>query len=430
MTTAQQGGFECEFVEKPPNSFQSECPVCLQVLREPYQTICCGKSYCRVCIERLKTVSSICPCCKEAIKDFPNIGLQQSLYDFKVYCVNRNQGCQWTGELRQLDKHLNSSPETREILLEGCQFVIVQCLFCSEYLQRSVTKIEFHGRYKCPKRPFICEYCKNFESTYEDVTTNHWPVCGYYPVQCPNMCGFVVSRLNLEKHTTNACPEARIDCDFEYAGCPVKLLRKHLSEHLAKNITQHMSLLAVSNKMLLKMFKEENDRLKLDNSLLRQQVTKLTRDLQVSTPLCPVELTMTDFENHKKTLNDWYSSPFYTHPKGYKMCLRIIASGRGDGEGTHVSIYVLLLKGEFDGRLGWPFEGKITFQLLNQEDVGEDYESGTIDFSDLDAKRANRRVEKGERATCGGGFGRFISHTQLVPQYLKNDCLRVCVLYN
>ena len=139
---------------------------------------------------------------------------------------------------------------------------------------------------------------------------------------------------------------------------------------------------------------------------------------------------MTDFENHKKTLSDWYSSPFYTHPKGYKMCLRIITNGRGIGEGTHIPIYVLLLKGEFNGRLGWPFEGEITFQLLNQEDGGEDHESGTIDFSDLDAKRANRRVVKGERATYGGGFSRFISHTQLVPQYLKNDCLRVCVLYN
>lgn len=31
-------GFECEFAaEKPSDIIQSECPVCLQVLREPYQ---------------------------------------------------------------------------------------------------------------------------------------------------------------------------------------------------------------------------------------------------------------------------------------------------------------------------------------------------------------------------------------------------------
>ena len=86
MTQVQQSGFDCEFVVKPPKALQSECPVCLQVLREPYQTTCCGKSYCRVCIDRLKAGRSKCACCNKPIKDFPNIGLQQSLYDFKVYC--------------------------------------------------------------------------------------------------------------------------------------------------------------------------------------------------------------------------------------------------------------------------------------------------------------------------------------------------------
>ena len=48
------GGFECEFTEKPPKAVQSECPVCLLVLREPYQAMCCGYSFCKVCIEKIK----------------------------------------------------------------------------------------------------------------------------------------------------------------------------------------------------------------------------------------------------------------------------------------------------------------------------------------------------------------------------------------
>ena len=38
--TDQEGGYDCEFVEKPPEAIQSECPVCQLVLREPYQAIC------------------------------------------------------------------------------------------------------------------------------------------------------------------------------------------------------------------------------------------------------------------------------------------------------------------------------------------------------------------------------------------------------
>ena len=56
---------------------------------------------------------------------------------------------------------------------------------------------------------------------------------------------------------------------------------------------------------------------------LKQQVEKLTRDLsayEIGTPLCPVEFTMTDFEQHKRDDDRWYSPPFYTQPKGYKMC--------------------------------------------------------------------------------------------------------------
>ena len=72
-------GIECEFVEKPPKAVQCECPICLLVLREPYQATCCGKSFCKKCIERVKVGSSRCPVCKtENFFSYPNNGLEQS----------------------------------------------------------------------------------------------------------------------------------------------------------------------------------------------------------------------------------------------------------------------------------------------------------------------------------------------------------------
>ena len=44
-----RSGFDCQFVDAP-KELQSECPVCLSILREPCQVTCCGKSFCRACI--------------------------------------------------------------------------------------------------------------------------------------------------------------------------------------------------------------------------------------------------------------------------------------------------------------------------------------------------------------------------------------------
>ena len=37
--------------------------------------------------------------------------------------------------------------------------------------------------------------------------------------------------------------------------------------------------------------------------------------------------------------------------KGYKMCLRGDAAGSGDGKGTHLSMFLYLMKGSHDDEL-------------------------------------------------------------------------------
>ena len=444
---ALQGGFDCDFVEKPPKAVQSECPVCLLVLREPWQTICCGKSYCRVCIEQLKADKNVCPCCKKDIKDYPNIGLQQSLYDFKVYCVNKNQGCQWTGELRQLDEHINSIP-SEEQQLEGCQFVQLECLYCNKNSQRSI--IDIHQRQLCPRRPFSCKYCKEFDSDYKDVSTNHWPVCGYYPVQCPNRCGGTLQRQNVKSHIANHCPLHVIECDFSHAGCEVKLPRKDMPAHLHDNVVVHMSLQAASYRKVIVRLDEENKQLgkkveKLTHDLetqtkrvvklegdLEQLVTKLKQNLQLQQiyiPLCPIEFTMTNFELQKRNNDYWYSGPFYTHLKGYKLCIKVQANGDCTGKGTHVSVYVCVKRGEFDDQLQWPFRGTVTIQLLVQVGDAEQTSKMVVCFDCNVKNGADSRVTEGDHATAGRGSHRFLAHANLKPKYLHNDCLKFHVKY-
>ena len=149
----------CEFVEPPPQDIQTECPVCLSILREPYQTTCCGHSFCRACIEQVTADKNPCPCCKANDFDtFEDKRLGSSLDELKVRCTHKKKGCQWEGDLEQLDEHLNSNPP-RHVLkqLEGCQFVDIRCLYCSDLFQRS--KVEVHQSSQCPSRPTFCMYC-------------------------------------------------------------------------------------------------------------------------------------------------------------------------------------------------------------------------------------------------------------------------------
>ena len=62
-----------------------------------------------------------------------------------------------------------------------------------------------------------------------------------------------------------------------------------------------------------------------------------------------------------------YSPPFYTGRNGYKMCIRAYLNGDGSGEGTHLSIFFVLMKGEYDPLLQWPFDHKVSLVLVDQD---------------------------------------------------------------
>ena len=61
-----------------------------------------------------------------------------------------------------------------------------------------------------------------------------------------------------------------------------------------------------------------------------------------------------------------YSPPFYTAKHGYKMCIRIYLNGDGMGHRTHLSLFFVLMKGEFDALLKWPFDYKVSLILVDQ----------------------------------------------------------------
>jgi TNF receptor-associated factor 4 len=137
------------------------------------------------------------------------------------------------------------------------------------------------------------------------------------------------------------------------------------------------------------------------------------------------EFTMINFEEYKRENDVWYSPHFYTHPNGYKMCLGVYANGISSGQGTHLSLGVSLMQGEFDDQLKWPFQGDISVRLVNQED-DRDHTIITLDFGNAPSECCERVLTK-KRNKNVYGFHKVLLHAELQPKYLKNNCIKLCI---
>ena len=116
-----------------------------------------------------------------------------------------------------------------------------------------------------------------------------------------------------------------------------------------------------------------------------------------------------------------YSPPFFSGRLGYKMCVRAYMNGDGIGENTHLSLFFVLMRGEFDPLLSWPFKSIITLTLINQ-----DNRSGDV----REVFRSNPKSKSYQRPTTemnvASGCPKFVSLEYLKnPSYVKQDVLYI-----
>lgn len=189
-------------IEPPQESLLDliECPLCLRIVTEPYQVMCCGKNLCKLCIENVKASNQQCPSCKGSMKSFLNVGLRRVLSEIYIYCPYKEKGCDWKGKLGNLNGHFNAESEYSP---ESCKYAEIKCEDCSTSYVRCLSTV--HKTEQCSARRFTCNYCKLYKSTYEDVATNHWHVCKHYLIKCPRKCGMIVKRQHLTTHLHNQC---------------------------------------------------------------------------------------------------------------------------------------------------------------------------------------------------------------------------------
>ena len=234
----------------------------------------------------------------------------------------------------------------------------------------------------------------------------------------------------MESHLSAECPVEYISCKYVMFGCDRAVKRREKETHFSED-TFHLqklmeSQLAISSS-LISLFQSP--------TYTRPDVTSLPlsfRPWLQNTPTCyprpPWVVKLEGFEENKRSEEEWYSDPVYSHFGGYKMRLQIHPNGYDNGERTHVSVYVCLMKGNNDDNLKFPFKGRIAVSLLNQlEDKNHHSEEPWSPEYNV-PEDTSGHVTKGKSGESWG-LHQFIPHNDLSYnsdkncQYLKNDCL-------
>ena len=436
LITRKHVGYECEFVDQVPEDYF--CKQCKHVAREPQIASCCTEVFCKACIEAVIEDKKPCPSCESSVLVVlgPHNKYQVRILASVVRCSLKDRGCEWIGQLQHLDAHL-------DLTTGDCVYVDVDCPSeCNQKVQKCNVDIRLANH--CPNRDYTCPHC-SFKATFREVS-EHFEVCQYYPLVCPNRCGASFERDVLEEHM-KMCGLQKLQCEFSYAGCGAEFIRDHQKEHMEQNTQKHLALVAVATLRISQTFEQrlQEQQQALDEKDVRintleeqqrvfekkimekdQQLQTLEEQhqsdinmLRMQAGVPPFDFIFPDFQE-SKVKNYTISTPLsgFTHPHGYMFYLTVWPNGSLKN-GHHVSVAIVSDECKHSDELP-SATFTVTLKLLNQhrdQDHFTVYVYCTWGF-----------------ATDLGSAKDFISHADLEwnankqTQYLKNDCLKFRVV--
>ena len=487
---------DIEFINPP--TYDPNCPVCFELLKDAYQTTCCGNHICSNCTERLKCTPNVkCPQCRhdnfEANEDK---FFSRQLLNLQVHCYYHKEGCTWTGELRGLEQHVTTN---------------------------------------CNKGVIKCKHC-NSQCADEAAVEEHLPICGEIPIDCPNKCSnSQYKRKDIQHHLETGCPlrvivhskgsipytankivqtvplsftmtnymyylesrspwisppfythkqgykiHLRVDVNNLHKNGNASVLAfttKGEYDHLLQwplhaeievglfnwrdNTSSYTKTLYLSGDYFCSQMPTDklaewgkgiidfipNDELWYNpdkNTEYRQhnclsfQVKRVIILPTIVPNLppwavgnCLCQFTITSFTKNKERNASFYGPPFYTNSRGYKLVTFTFLNGFKTTKGTHMSLCAILMKGEYDDTLAWPFSGVVVIEMINwRED--KNHQEYTLSFhKGLQNTSTNRVLTVGIAST--GCDVQSVPHSTLSynhstnTEFLRNDCIHIKV---
>ena len=136
------------------------------------------------------------------------------------------------------------------------------------------------------------------------------------------------------------------------------------------------------------------------------------------------------FNFQTKSNAELKSDAFMTSLYGYKLGASVFLNGNGSGEGSHLSLYIRVMPGDYDNLLDWPFRLPISFQLLDQCSDPEKRDTITESFVPNPSWKHFQKPS-GDVDGMGFGYPKFISHeTLLNGTYVRDDQIFIKISVN
>ena len=406
------------------------CPICHLVLKDPKLTEC-GHQFCTGCLSICFGGQAFsCPVCRtklDSSKLFPNNALKRQILDLKITCGRQEDGCEWTGELRNEEDHE-----------EECQYANEYCTNeCGQWVMRK--DMEDHVDNQCPRRSVYCEHCYLELELME--LQDHYEICEMYPVECVYDCGDVLERHKMDSHIDQqgSCPNTPVACDFKNSGCEFRGKRSDLSKHIESNVVSHLGLVAKKLTTTTEELEKTDLELEATKKRLAEAEDKLAdMELQHYEELNQRFLSLPP-DRPKKFIHIWRienwsqkvlaakrkrnpvkeinSDPFYVYP-GYHLYICACPNGDRDTAMSCLSIFLTAIEGKFDKKLEWPFPYSFDLEVIDQQSNGNDI---SIQVSPPYESALQYHTDD-----CGLGSPEMARHSILGTRcYIKDDTILI-----
>ncbi|NWI74187.1 TRAF2 factor, partial [Dryoscopus gambensis] len=404
------------------------CSNCNNILKKALQTLC-GHRYCSACLAWIvrNNKNAICQKCKEEDPNtlseesllaeeraFGDAAINKEISELRVHCVTL--GCSWSGIMKDFEEHQSL-----------CEYALIPChTGCGHVVMRR--KLADHLENGCVNNVTVCQQCQCSlaSSEYQEHSCEGSLCKEQKPVQTETASeekSHSTSSVNKD-----GCRFSEVGCAFRGSkekikeheksavGAHMLLLLQHMRQlkgtlcsaakaaqgftpqselsvnknklHVFENIVAVLNKEVESSNLEILAFRRQSE---LDQNIIRGlelKIAELHRCLtQKDAGLSSLHKSLLFSEQASydgiflwkitdvgRKLHDsvtgrtvgLYSPAFYTAKYGYKVCLRVYLNGDGTGKGTHMSLFFVVMKGDYDALLPWPFRHKVTFMLLDQ----------------------------------------------------------------
>ncbi|CAF3444999.1 unnamed protein product [Rotaria socialis] len=435
-------GFDVDDIENKNSRFK--CIFCSLLIQEPIQLVECGHRSCRGCFEARAAVAPdenvTCPYDDCNIKTnksqiMPDKAFKKELDILKVACVHRrDKQCNWEGLLNDYQSHLD------RVHMQSI------CLECNESFSSQAILNE-HIRKTCPRIFAACPLsplCT--EEMIRKTDFIHHVFSGKHQ---ETISKFLIGEYHFPESSTQ-------EQDMELDAIDTELEEK-ISQQIA-NLSRTTQIINDKTIEITNGFTSLNERfstivqevsnahssilekIPIKRSIQPSQV-QLQKDIENLQQICTaseyistdgvltwriehVSEKMADAQSERQT--SILSPVFYSSHTGYKMRAKLFLFGDGNARRTHVSLFFVLMKGEYDAILKWPFQYKVTFCLLDQ--TGNNRHIIDSFYPDVKSTSFQRPVDE---ANIASGIPRFVSLNLLLQDdsmYVRDDTTYIKII--